>query len=110
MQLDMVDGNMAGVGAQTGIKIDGLVLSASRIHRGSISLNVPHGEVYALLGEAGSGKTALVRTLIGLVPAIAGDVRIEGYPPGSMEARRAMTVVSGHCTLCPAMTALQNVK
>lgn len=38
------------------------------------------GEVLALLGPNGSGKTTLLKTLLGLIPAQAGEVLLEGVP------------------------------
>ena len=40
-----------------------------------VSFDVPAGKVTVLLGRNGVGKTTLLRTLMGLVPAAAGDVR-----------------------------------
>src|SRR6266436_1483630 len=44
------------------------------------SLVVLPGEVLCLLGPNGAGKTALFRTLLGLQPALAGKVAIDGVP------------------------------
>jgi zinc transport system ATP-binding protein len=45
-----------------------------------VDLTVPSGEVVTLLGANGSGKSTLVRAAIGLVPLVAGDVRLFGTP------------------------------
>jgi urea transport system ATP-binding protein len=39
-----------------------------------VSFELPHGKVTALLGRNGVGKTTLLRTLMGLVPARSGKV------------------------------------
>ena len=54
-------------------------LGTSPVLRG-VGLTVRRGEVVALLGANGSGKSTLVRTLVGVLPASAGDVRLLGHP------------------------------
>jgi ABC-2 type transport system ATP-binding protein len=46
-----------------------------------ISLDVPRGAVYALLGRNGTGKSSLVRCLIGLQKASAGRLSVFGMDP-----------------------------
>ncbi|MFN2645958.1 MAG: urea ABC transporter ATP-binding subunit UrtE [Burkholderiales bacterium] len=43
----------------------------------NVSFEVPAGKVTALLGRNGVGKTTLLKTLMGLVPAKSGEVRFE---------------------------------
>jgi branched-chain amino acid transport system ATP-binding protein len=43
-----------------------------------VSLEVPEGSVTAVLGANGAGKTSLLRTITGLVPATSGRVRFGG--------------------------------
>lgn len=48
------------------------------------------GRVYALLGRNGAGKSTFLRTLCGLIPAVAGVVEVEGAPFAAMpEPERA---------------------
>ena len=42
------------------------------------------GEVLCLLGPNGSGKTTLFRTMLGLIPPQAGEVRLDGRPLSSL--------------------------
>jgi ABC-type multidrug transport system ATPase subunit len=53
-----------------------------RILLDDVTLSVARGEFYALVGEAGSGKTALLRTLVGLGIPDTGSARIMGQPAG----------------------------
>ncbi|MGH3801193.1 MAG: metal ABC transporter ATP-binding protein [Pseudonocardiaceae bacterium] len=46
----------------------------------SLDLDVAPGEFLALLGPNGSGKTSLLRVLLGLQPLSAGTVAIRGQP------------------------------
>jgi iron complex transport system ATP-binding protein len=45
------------------------------------------GEVLALLGPNGGGKTTLLKTLLGLLPPRAGEVRLDGKPLPSYSTR-----------------------
>jgi len=61
-----------------------------------LSVRLAAGEALALLGPNGGGKTTLLKTLLGLLPALAGTIRIEGRPLGELTAReraRAMAYV-----------------
>ncbi len=54
-----------------------------------IDLTVRGGEVVALLGANGSGKSTAVRTLIGQVPVTAGEVELFGTPGAASATGRA---------------------
>ncbi|MFD5452312.1 metal ABC transporter ATP-binding protein [Streptomyces sp. NPDC003470] len=62
--------------ALRGVRAD---LGARPVLRG-IDLTVRRGEVVALLGANGSGKSTAVRTVIGQVPVVAGEVELFGTP------------------------------
>ena len=46
-----------------------------------LSLSVPQGVVFGLIGGNGAGKTTLIRYLLGLLRAQAGSVRVFGMDP-----------------------------
>lgn len=55
-----------------------------------VSLQVPRGQTFALLGRNGAGKTTMVRILMGLLPADDGAVEVAGCDPTTspLELRR----------------------
>jgi iron complex transport system ATP-binding protein len=65
-----------------------------------LDVSLAAGEVLCVLGPNGGGKTTLFRTLLGLLPAQAGEVLLEGRPLAPMPrpevARRMGYVPQGH--------------
>src|SRR5216110_1757523 len=47
----------------------------------SVSLSLPRGAVYGLVGANGAGKTTLIRHILGLLRAESGSVRVFGLDP-----------------------------
>ncbi|MDR1068998.1 MAG: ABC transporter ATP-binding protein, partial [Clostridiales Family XIII bacterium] len=54
----------------------------------NISFEVHTGEICCLLGPNGVGKTTLFKTLLKLMPPLAGEVRIDGQNIASWSARK----------------------
>ena len=80
-----------------------------------VSLNIEAGEVMALLGGSGSGKTTMLRHIIGLERPTSGTVRVRGVdinrcsPKELRDIRRTMGVAFQECALFNAMSIEQNV-
>jgi ABC-2 type transport system ATP-binding protein len=47
----------------------------------SVSLSMPRGAVYGLVGVNGAGKTTLIKHILGLLRADSGSVRVFGLDP-----------------------------
>ena len=75
-----------------------------------LSFDVRAGEVLALLGGSGCGKSTVLRTLIGLMPPLAGRVHFRGIgsPQDALEPP-AFGVVFQSAALFGSDTLLQNV-
>ena len=58
-----------------------------------VTLTVRSGEVVALVGESGCGKTTLARMLLGLLPPTAGEIRIGGEPTTALPRRAIAALV-----------------
>ncbi|MBK8067340.1 MAG: ATP-binding cassette domain-containing protein [Rhodanobacteraceae bacterium] len=43
-----------------------------------VDLSISHGQLLGLVGPNGSGKTSLIRAIVGLLPTTSGRVRIDG--------------------------------
>lgn len=78
-----------------------------------LDLAVGAGEVVALLGENGAGKSTVVNMVAGLVRPDGGEIRIEGYPVELDSARTAgklgIGVVHQHYALVPQFTVAESV-
>ena len=61
---------------------------------GPIDLAIGEGERVALIGHNGSGKTTLIRLLTGRLDPTDGSAEIAGHPPGSVEARVAVSYLA----------------
>lgn len=58
---------------------DGMIKFGTFTAVDRVSLTVPAGEVFGLLGPNGSGKTTLIRALCGLVPLASGSATVLGH-------------------------------
>ena len=85
---------------------------ASHILRG-VDLSIMPGQAIGLMGRNGMGKTTLIRTLLGLVPVRAGQVRLDGQDvagrPAHMRARQGIAVVPEGRGVFSSLTVRENL-
>ena len=78
-----------------------------------VGLSIAPGEVHALLGENGAGKSTFIKCLSGAVRPDGGAARINGdlLPPGDLRAAEAAGVVALHqeSTAFPHLNAIDNI-
>ncbi len=74
-----------------------------------LSLEVPRGHIYGLLGPNGSGKTTLMNMLLGLVKPTSGEFSL--FDPGSdyLEALRRVGAIIESPTFYPYMSGHANL-
>ncbi len=60
-----------------------------------LTLAVDPGEVVVVVGSRGSGKSTLIRTLVGLHPIAAGSAALAGLPASDARNRTKIGVVGG---------------
>jgi ribose transport system ATP-binding protein len=79
----------------------------------NLSLNVRRGEVHALVGENGAGKSTVVKILSGIISPDSGRIEIEGaaFRPGTlMEARTAgVSTAFQELSLLPNLSVADNL-
>jgi len=57
-----------------------------------VSLSISRGETLGLVGESGCGKSSLSKTLVGLLPAASGTIRLHGADVTAMNAQDRRTL------------------
>lgn len=79
----------------------------------NLDLELHEGEVVALLGPNGAGKTTTLLTLAGDLPAVSGDVLVDGVPARVGLHRRAASgigLVPEERSVFMALTAMGNLR
>ncbi|MDR8398301.1 ABC transporter ATP-binding protein [Paraburkholderia sp. USG1] len=78
-----------------------------------ISLEVARGEIVALIGANGAGKSTTLRAISGLLPLNSGSITWNGNPVGGLTADRIVAAGIAHCPeerhVWPSMTVIENL-
>ena len=89
---------------------------ASHTVLNGISLSVGRGETLAVLGRSGTGKSVLLRLIIGLETPDSGSIRIHGQDIAGLaldrmgEIRKKMGFLFQHAALYDSLTVGENVE
>ncbi|MCC6194501.1 MAG: ABC transporter ATP-binding protein [Burkholderiales bacterium] len=97
-----------------------LILDNITLHRGttrvldSVSLAVNEGELVALIGANGAGKTTVLRTISGILVPSAGTVTFRGRPIHGVEPDVIVRLGIAHCPeerkIWPQMTVQEHLE
>jgi ABC-type sugar transport system ATPase subunit len=76
-----------------------------------VSLEVPAGEIHAIVGENGAGKSTLLGIMAGLIRPDSGELRLGGKATGARGIRRGTDVamVQQELALCGDRSVAENV-
>jgi branched-chain amino acid transport system ATP-binding protein len=55
-----------------------------------VHIEVPRGQIVALLGANGAGKSTLLKTIVGLLTPVAGTINLDGIPLANASPDRAL--------------------
>lgn len=110
-------GNGAGDARDVVIEARGLTVGfGESVILNDLDLDVYRGEILGVVGGSGTGKSVLLRTLIGLVPPRAGTIRMFGTemmsagPDARSEVQKRWGVLFQQGALFSSLNVLQNVE
>jgi ABC-2 type transport system ATP-binding protein len=77
-----------------------------------VSLRVPRGQVFGLLGPNGSGKTTMVRILSTILSPTSGSATVDGFDVvrNPEEVRRRIGLAGQYATVDENLTGLENLR
>jgi phospholipid/cholesterol/gamma-HCH transport system ATP-binding protein len=108
---------MVPVSEKPMIHISGLTVGfGENIVLDRLSLDVKRGEIIGLVGGSGSGKTVLLRTIIGLLPRMAGAIEVGGQDlagltdEGRRDVERRWGILFQQGALFSSLSVKENVQ
>ena len=77
-----------------------------------LELSIPEGELFALLGVNGAGKSTTIRMLSGLCAPAEGDARLMGHSvkTDSRKAKEILAVSPQETAIAPNLTVRENLE
>jgi thiamine transport system ATP-binding protein len=94
-----------------GLDVDGVTVRYDeKVAVQDATFTLEKGHVLALLGASGSGKSSLLRAIVGLEPVTAGSVRWDGQDLAGVKVhKRRFGLVFQDGQLFPTMTVAKNI-
>ncbi len=79
-----------------------------------VSLEVPKGEIVAIVGANGAGKTSLIRTIAGIEPSRSGSILFNNNPIQRLESHAICNLGIGQVAegrqVFPSLSVLENLE
>jgi ribose transport system ATP-binding protein len=79
----------------------------------NVDLEIRSGEVHALMGENGAGKSTIIKIITGVYTKDGGEIFIDGEPveiTSRQDARKnGISVIYQELSLIPALTVAENI-
>lgn len=97
------------------VQIRGLRKNFDRPVLAGLDLDIHEGETFVVLGQSGTGKSVLLKILVGLMPPDAGEVLVMGESVWEsdetrrFEIRKRFGMLFQYAALFDSMTVLENV-
>src|SRR4051812_12703266 len=80
---------------------------------GGVDLSLGKGEVHALIGENGAGKSSLMNVISGAVQADGGEMKLRGElytPSNALDARKkGIALIHQELSLAPHLSVAENI-
>lgn len=92
------------------IEINNVTKSYPEFELGPINLTIKDGEFFGIFGPPSSGKTSILRIILGLLKPDAGSVLLDGKSTDGLEVdQRGISMVFQNLALFPHMTGRENI-
>lgn len=75
-----------------------------------LTLSLGEGEVLGLFGHNGAGKTTVMKLILGLLKASAGQVHVLGCRPAQAEVRRQLGYLPENVTFYPQLSGRETLR
>ncbi len=79
----------------------------------NVDLEIRRGEIHALMGENGAGKSTIIKIITGVYAKDAGEIFVEGNPVEIHSRKDAkdcgISVIYQELSLVPAMSVTENI-